>query len=67
VASLVGNFSPVKSRRAILVRRTRHFRGDTGDVLNTRAIVEDVSVFGIVTGPFWRNADLLEIRSSGRP
>ena len=40
VASFVGNFSPVKRRREILVRRIRHFRGDTGDVLNTRAIHE---------------------------
>ena len=40
VASFVGNFSPVKRRREILVRRIRHFRGDTGDVLNTRAIQE---------------------------
>jgi hypothetical protein len=38
VASLVGNFSPVKRRRAIFVSRMRHFRGDTGDVLNTRAV-----------------------------
>lgn len=38
VASLVGNFSPVKRRRAILVRRIRHFRGDMGDELNVRAV-----------------------------
>ena len=46
VASLVGNFSPVKRSRAILVRRIRHFRGDTGDVLNTRAVrlILEVSV-----------------------
>lgn len=37
VASLVGNFSPVKSSKAILVRRMRHFRGEIGDVLKTRA------------------------------
>jgi hypothetical protein len=37
VASLVGNFSPVERRRAILVRRIRHLRGETGDVLKTRA------------------------------
>jgi hypothetical protein len=38
VASFVGNFSPVESRYAILVRRTRHFRGETGDELKTRAV-----------------------------
>ncbi len=38
VASLVGNFSPVKRSRAILVSRMRHFRGDTGEVLKTRAV-----------------------------
>ena len=38
VASFRGNFSPVKSRRAIFVRRMRHFRGDIGDVLKTRAV-----------------------------
>lgn len=37
VASLVGNFSPVKRRRAILVSRMRHLRGETGEVLKTRA------------------------------
>lgn len=37
VASLVGNLSPVKRRRAILVRRMRHLRGDTGEELNRRA------------------------------
>lgn len=40
VASLVGNFSPVKRRRASLVRRIRHFRGEIGDVLKTRAVQE---------------------------
>lgn len=39
VASFVGNFSPVKRRRAILVNNMRHLRGDTGDVLKTRAVV----------------------------
>lgn len=38
VASRVGNFSPVKRRRAIFVSRMRHFRGDTGEVLKTRAV-----------------------------
>jgi len=42
VASLVGNFSPVKRRRAILVRRMRQRRGETGDVLNTRAKIQHV-------------------------
>lgn len=37
VASLVGNLSPVKRRRAILVSNIRHFRGDIGDELNNRA------------------------------
>ena len=37
VASLVGNLSPVKRRRAIFVNRTRHLRGDTGVVLKRRA------------------------------
>jgi len=52
VASLVGNFSPVKSSRAILVSRIRHFRGDTGDVLKTRAVKEAccVSRGGLVGG-----------------
>jgi hypothetical protein len=39
VASLVGNFSPVNSSREIFVRRIRHFRGETGDVLKTRATI----------------------------
>ena len=38
VASLVGNFSPVNRRRAILVKRMRQRLGETGDVLNTRAV-----------------------------
>ena len=37
VASVVGNFSPVNRRRAILVRRMRQRRGDMGEVLKTRA------------------------------
>ena len=37
MASLGGNLSPVNRRRAILVSRTRHFRGDTGVVLKRRA------------------------------
>jgi hypothetical protein len=37
VASFVGNLSPVKRRSAILVRSTRHFRGDMGDELKRRA------------------------------
>jgi hypothetical protein len=37
VASWVGNFSPVNRRRAILVRRMRHLRGEIGEVLKTRA------------------------------
>lgn len=37
VASFVGNLSPVKRRRAILVRRMRHCRGEIGDELNNRA------------------------------
>ena len=37
VASLVGNLSPVKRRRAILVRSIRHLLGDIGDELNNRA------------------------------
>lgn len=39
VASLFGNLSPVNSRAAILVRRTRHFRGMIGGVLKSRAVV----------------------------
>ena len=38
VASFVGNFSPVKRRRAILVRRMRHLRGEMGDELKSRAV-----------------------------
>jgi hypothetical protein len=37
VASLVGNFSPVNSKRAILVSSIRHFRGEIGEELKTRA------------------------------
>ena len=37
VASVVGNFSPVKRSTAIFVRRVRHLRGDMGDELNNRA------------------------------
>jgi hypothetical protein len=43
VASLVGNFSPVYSRSAILVRRIRHFRGWIGELLNSRAVVVEMS------------------------
>lgn len=39
VASLVGNFSPVKRRRAIFVRSIRHRRGDIGDELKRRAML----------------------------
>jgi hypothetical protein len=39
VASVVGNFSPVKRSTAILVRRVRHLRGDMGDELNNRAVL----------------------------
>ena len=37
VASLVGNFSPVKSSNAILVRSMRHLRGEMGEELKRRA------------------------------
>ena len=37
VASFVGNFSPVKRRRATLVRSVRHLRGEMGEELNNRA------------------------------
>jgi hypothetical protein len=37
VASFRGKRSPVKSSSTILVSRILHFRGDMGDVLNTRA------------------------------
>lgn len=43
VASFVGKVSPVKRRRAILVRRMRHFRGDMGEVLKTRATICQLS------------------------
>jgi hypothetical protein len=39
VASLVGNFSPVKRRRPIFVRSIRHLLGDIGDELKRRAVV----------------------------
>lgn len=39
VASFVGNFSPVKRRRAIFVSNIRHLRGETGDELNSRAAI----------------------------
>ena len=48
VASLVGNFSPVKRRRAILVRSMRHLRGETGEVLNTRAVEEGCIQYVII-------------------
>jgi len=38
VASCWGNLSPVKRRRAILVSRMRHLRGEMGEVLKTRAV-----------------------------
>lgn len=38
VASLRGKRSPVNMSRAIFVRRIRHFRGETGVVLKTRAV-----------------------------
>lgn len=44
VASLVGNFSPVYRRRAILVRRIRHLRGCMGELLNNRAVDWHVSM-----------------------
>lgn len=37
VASLVGNFSPVKRRSAIFVNSRRHFNGDIGEELKRRA------------------------------
>lgn len=37
VASFVGNLSPVKRSRAILVRSIRHRRGEIGEELNRRA------------------------------
>src|SRR6186713_1611183 len=37
VASFVGNFSPVKRRRAILVSKRRHLSGEIGEELNNRA------------------------------
>lgn len=33
----MGNFSPVKRRRAILVRSLRHLKGDIGEELKSRA------------------------------
>lgn len=40
VASFLGNFSPVNRSRTIFVRSMRHFRGDMGEVLKTRAMEE---------------------------
>lgn len=37
VASLGGKDSPVNIKRAILVRSMRHFRGDMGELLKSRA------------------------------
>jgi hypothetical protein len=37
VASLVGNDSPVKRRRAIFVSSRRHLNGEIGEELNRRA------------------------------
>ena len=37
VASLEGKDSPVNIRRAILVSSMRHFRGDMGELLKSRA------------------------------
>ena len=37
VASFGGNDSPVNIKRAILVRSMRHFRGDMGELLKSRA------------------------------
>ena len=44
VASFVGNFSPVKRRRAIFVRSLRHRRGDIGDALKRRACLSELFV-----------------------
>ena len=45
VASLVGNFSPVKRRRAILVSNLRHRSGDIGDELKSRAAIASAQAF----------------------
>ena len=37
VASLEGKDSPVNIKRATLVRSMRHFRGDMGELLKSRA------------------------------
>ena len=38
VASLGGKDSPVNIKRAIFVRSMRHFRGDMGELLKSRAV-----------------------------
>jgi hypothetical protein len=62
VASLVGNFSPVYRRRAILVRRTRHRRGWIGEELNNRAVwwLAGLELKGGVHRPSWKT----EVRST---
>jgi hypothetical protein len=60
VASFTGNFSPVKRRRAILVRRIRHLRGETGDVLKTRAVVVRVRGLNGGLSMVWRRAFLVD-------
>ncbi len=62
VASLVGNLSPVKSSRAIFVRRIRHLRGDIGEELNRRAVVglQRMSQFPLC----WGTATFLKYRGS---
>lgn len=55
VASLVGNFSPVKRRRAILVKSIRHRRGEIGEELNRRAkVVSDGSTQVQNVIPSWK-------------
>jgi hypothetical protein len=55
VASLVGNFSPVYRRRAILVRRTRHLRGCIGEELKSRAISFSYEGHkGVCSLPSWK-------------
>ncbi len=60
VASFVGNFSPVNNRSVILVSSIRHFLGEMGEELKTRAMVHkstSLPVTGFQQQPSW-NTDV---------
>jgi hypothetical protein len=64
VASLVGNFSPVKRSRVIFVSNLRHLSGDMGEELNSRA---DTLLVSVTRGDVRSTAHPLETPQSCRP